>query len=185
MNRVALRFACSIRKLDEIYRKAVFTPDEVDREILLSFLVIKLHDQWNFRSRQIVLESFGKAEGTMTEYLRTHWSNRKPMDIGWEPDWHIPTNAIRAATLLGVPGVVRITNALGAVTVIEDIRWTRNAIAHNIPTSFSKYHSKITRRRSLGALMPYRLPTETNPASGRSFYEDWCDELYNAISIAI
>ncbi len=150
----------------------------------MSYIVIKLHDQWNYRSRQIVLQSYGHSETRMIEYLRNNWA-RRPMDIGWEPDWHIPSNAIRAARLLNVPDLIQIQDALGAVIYIEDIRWTRNAIVHNIPTSFTKYRNMALNKYLLSNMTPFNLPLERNPYTGNSIYEDWCSDLKNALRFAL
>ena len=183
MNKPALRFAQVIRKLDSVFREASALVDENRREQLLSYVVLKIHDQWNFRCRQIVFESFGRSEKQMSETLRGRWG-RSAMSTGWEPDWHIPDVAIRAARILNVPDFVSIQNALGAVTVIEDVRWTRNAIAHNIPVSFIKFRKMALSKYRIRNVMPYRLILEPNPVSGNTIYEDWCAELVGALQVA-
>jgi hypothetical protein len=148
-------------------------------------IVLKLHDQWNYRCRQIVQESFGRSEKMMLKILQAGWSTRRPMNSYWEPDWHIPSNAIRAATILNVPALNQITNAIGAVTYIDDIRWTRNAIAHNIPVSFRKYRTMALSNYHFRDLMPYELPIQLNFSTGQSIYEDWCEQLYIALKNAL
>jgi len=184
MNRPALRFAEVIERLDKLVQEASTAQDEKHKEILLSFVVVKLHDQWNFRSRQIVLESFGRSEEAMTETIRRNWGITV-RDKGFEPDWHIPSNTIKAACLLKVPDLTQIQDAIGSVIYIDDIRWTRNAIAHNIPTSFTKYRQMTLSKYQIQDVMPYRLPLETNAETGNSIYEDWCNELGNALRFAL
>jgi len=185
VNRPAVRFDAMLSRLDDLFHEASTTVELTKKEILLSYLVIKLHDQWNFRSRQVVQISYGKSQKKMIEFLRYHWSTRKRMNAGWEPDWHIPNNAIRAGRLLNIPNLSQVQNALGAVTYIDDIRWTRNAIVHNIPTSFSRFHSMTLRKYFLSNIKPSFLPLEMNPITGNSLYEDWCTDLRNALHIAL
>ena len=185
MNRPAVRFDAMLNRLDDLFLEASTTVELTRKEILLSYIVIKLHDQWNFRSRQIVQISYGKSQKKMIEFLRYHWSTRKHMNAGWEPDWHIPNNAIRAGRLLNIPNLSEVQSALGAVTYIDDVRWTRNAIVHNIPTSFSKFHSMTLSKYFLSNIKPSFLPLETNPSTGNSVYEDWCTDLRNALHVAL
>lgn len=184
MNPPALRFSVVLDRLDSIFLKASSTADMLEKELFLSYLIVKLHDQWNFRSRQIILRSFGRSEGIMMKQLRNIWG-RRAMDIGWEPDWHIPNNAIRAGRLLNVPDLVQIQNALGAVTYIDDIRWARNAIVHNIPTSFKKYKAMTLSKYRINNISPCFLPMELNPSTGNTIYEDWCLELKTALRFAL
>lgn len=104
------------------------------------------------------------------------------MNAGWEPDWHVPANAIRAARLLGVQRLSDIQNALGAVTKIEEVRRTRNAIVHNIPASFQKYRTIVRNNYGQINIPPYDILFQRNQATGRTIYEDWCDDLLQAIS---
>lgn len=119
----------------------------------------------------------------MLASLRESWATKK-MHSSWEPDWHIPANTIRAATLLNVPHIATIDAALGAVTFVDDLRWTRNAIVHNVPMAFSKYRAVALNRYALVNVPPHQFIAETNPISGRSLYEDWCEELSLALELA-
>lgn len=181
MNRAALRFEAVLRHLDGLFREASVTPDVSRKDLILSFIIIKLHDQWNFRCRQIIQQSYGKSQAKMTEILRMNWSLKKKMDKGWEPDWHIPGNALRAGRLLNIPNLARVQYALGSVTYIDDIRWTRNAIVHNIPISYEKIRVMSLSKYYIRDIAPSLLPLEINPASGNTIYQDWCDELRNAL----
>jgi hypothetical protein len=174
-----------LNRLDVLFREASATAELRKKEILLSYLVIKLHDQWNFRSRQIVQISYGKSEGAMVSFLRDNWSTRRRMSARWEPDWHMPNNTIRAGRLLHIPNLFRLQNALGAVTYIDDIRWTRNAIVHNIPSSFGQYYTMTLSKYYLTNIEPSFLPLETNPNTGNTIYEDWCTDLRTALYIAL
>jgi hypothetical protein len=170
--RAALRFEAVLRFLDGLFLEASATSDSVHKEVLLSYVVIKLHDQWNFRSRQIIHLSYGKSQAKMMNYLRRNWSPRKNMNKSWEPDWHIPGNTIRAGRLLNIPNLAKVQNALGAGIYVDDIRWTRNAIVHNIPLSYGKFRSMCLRRYFVRNISPSDLPLEINPVSGNTIYQD-------------
>jgi len=181
VNRAVLRFEAVLLYLDGLFREASATLDVSRKDLILSYIVMKLHDQWNFRSRQIIQQSYGKSQAKMIEILRMHWSPRKKMDKGWEPDWHIPGIAIRAGRLLNIPNLASVQYALGSVTYIDDIRWTRNAIVHNIPISYGKFRSMSLSKYYIRDIAPSLFPLEINPASGNTIYQDWCDELRNAL----
>ncbi len=181
MNRSAIRFKTVLNYLDNVFIKASHCTDQKEQEILCSFIIIRLHDQWNFRSRQVVLDNYSKSESCMINFLRSNWGRRQ-MDVGWEPDWHIPSNAIRAARLLDVKCFSDIQNALGSVTKIDEVRWTRNAIVHNVPTSFQKYRTIVRNNYGEVGIEPHKILFHRNPTTGKTIYEDWCQDLVNAIS---
>jgi len=184
MNRPALRFLAILKRLDNYFLHAINSTNSQEKEIYLSYITIKIHDQWNFRSKQVVLNNYGKSDREMTQELRTQWSPTKTMPATWELDWHIPSNAIRAGRILNIRNLNDVQNALGAATFIDDIRWTRNAIVHNISKSFSKYRHMILSKYRLQNIPPYQLITEINPATGNTIYQDWCDELFSVLSVS-
>lgn len=184
MNKPAKRFLDSIDQLDKVFREGINSTSERFKEIALSAVTVKLHDQWNFRSRQIILMHYGKSEGRMMKILRQNWA-RTPMQNRWEPDWHIPSNSIRAARLLSIPDIDMINDAFGAVTYVEDIRWARNAIVHNIPISFVKYRQMAVDKYRKTRVMPYQLIAEINPSTGNTIYQDWCEQLHAALNSAL
>jgi hypothetical protein len=185
MNHPTLRFMDTLERLDRVFVECNLLTDEKRKEILLSWLVVKLHDQWNYRTRQVVLTSFGQSERVMLEILRTKWSINKPMPNNWEPDWHMPQVAIRAATLLNVPDIGQIQYALGAVTIIDDLRCARNAIVHNIPAAYAKYRNMVLSKYGLRNIPPHLFSCATNPNTGNTLYEEWCDELTTALGNTI
>lgn len=186
MNRPARRFIDIIGQLDKVVQEASVVGDEKRKDILLSFVVVKLDDQWNFRSRQIVLLSYGRSEERMRECLQHKWTGtEKRLDQDWEPSWHVPSDTIKAARLLSVPDYVHIRDAIGSVTYVDDIRWTRNAVVHNVPATFDRYKHMALDRYQIANVMPCRLLLETNPATENTIYEDWCDELRDALQLAL
>jgi hypothetical protein len=186
MNKSALRFNQIIDKLDNIFREGNNSQFEFDREKAFSYVIIKLHDQWNFRLRQIVMIDSNLSEKKMMTLLRQNWTrNNKTMDNSWEPDWHIVTNTIRAGRLLNIPNLSNLQNSIGAVTYNDDIRWTRNAIVHNISASFRRYRIMTLNKYNLSNIMPYQLLNQINPVTGNTIYEDWSTELSIALQNAI
>lgn len=184
MNRPAQRFMEATERFDGLVQEASMAQDEERKEILLSFVVVKLHDQWNLQSCQIVLESYGGSEQEMREFLQHSWG-KKPQSKDWELAWHVPGQAIRAAQLLNVPNFVQIQNAIGSVTCADDLCWTRNAIVHSASTALGRYAGMALEKYLLRDVLPYRLPLETNVATGNSIYGDWCDELGDALRLAL
>lgn len=183
MNRSAFRFKAIVNRLDLLYRRGLKAYYPKYRELFLSCVIVKLHDQWNYRSRQIICDSYGDREAKMMHELRIKWTSKK-MRENWEPDWHVTTNSIRAASLLQLSNISQIQNALGAVTYVDDLRWTRNAIVHNIPMSFNKYREMALNKYQIINLPPHELITRVNPITNNTIYEDWCNEMIIALSSA-
>jgi hypothetical protein len=111
--------------------------------------------------------------------------SRKKMDKNWEPDWHIPNVSIRAAKILALPNYITLQNVFGAITCIDDIRWTRNAIVHNIPCSYQKYKEMALNKYRITNVEPAYLLQEVNPKTGNTIYQDWCTEIINVLNIAM
>jgi UDP-N-acetylmuramyl tripeptide synthase len=183
MNRSAIRFKVIVNRLDLLYRKGLKAHYPKYRELFLSCVIVKLHDQWNYRSRQIICDSYGDREAIMMRELRNKWTS-KNLRQDWEPDWHMTANSIRAASLLQLANKYQIQNALGAVTYIDDLRWTRNAIVHNIPNTFNKYRRMALNKYQITNMPPHELIAQVNPITNNSIYEDWCNEMIIALSSA-
>lgn len=184
MNRPAQRFMEAVERFDRLVQEASMTQDEEKKEILLSFVVFKLHDQWNFQSCQIVLESYGGSEQEMREFLQRNWG-KKPQGEDWEIAWHVPKDAIRAAQLLNVPDFVQIRDSIGSVTCADDLCWTRNAIVHSGPVALARYEEMALNKYLLRDVVPCGLLLETNARSGNLIYGEWCDELGGALRLAL
>ena len=170
----------------------------VEANWLISYSVIKLHDQWNARCREIVIKScqggYRTKRGTLLsrsvkenplDYLRNNWARTTVMGSNWEPDWHIPSNTIRAASLLNVQNLAEIQNALGAITVIDELRWTRNAMVHQLPHTFGQYRL-ISNNRSLSHITePANLAIHRDVTSQKLIIDIWEEELTIALNAAI
>jgi hypothetical protein len=185
MNKPTIRFMAAIKHMNKLFSYSALETDISKKEAVLSFITIKLHDQWNFRCRQLVLLGYGRTQTEMLKKLRKIWSSSKVMDNNWEPDWHIPSNSIRAAKLLSARNMVSIQNALGSITCIDDIRWTRNAIVHNIPNSYIKYKAMTQLKYGLKNIEPYNLILQYDHHINKTIYQYWCEEILNALKYAI
>lgn len=185
MNRPTIRFMNAIQRMDVLFRKALRSNNIAIKELFLSSIIVKLHDQWNYRCRQIICECYGGAEGKMLFKLQQAWTNGgRKMGASWEPDWHIPSVSLRAATLLNIRTVNNLQNAFGAVTYVDDLRWTRNAIVHNIPGTFRKYQDMALNKYQIKYISPYEIILQINPKTGNTIYEDWCNEMTISLSSA-
>jgi hypothetical protein len=184
MNGPALRFMEVTKRLDKLVQEALKMQDEERKEILLSFVLFRLLDEWGVQSCRIVLESYGGAEAAMRESLRHSWGT-KPQKEDWEPSWHVPEKAMRAAELLGVPDLDRIQGTIGSVIYADDLRCTRNAVVHSGPVALGRYEEMALDRYLLRNIVPYGMPLQTNYRTGKPIYEDWCDELQDALQLAL
>ncbi len=119
------------------------------------------------------------------DFLRERWALNKKMSRSWEPDWFIPQNAIRAATLLQVGNELQIANGLGASTSPERLRITRNVIAHSLPNTWQRFRQL---NNDLG-INPIKFPSDLvlsyNPSTTNRYLEDWIVEIELSVAIAI
>lgn len=199
-----LRFREDRRKLEVLIGRAIAlraTEPHVFRAIIEN-VIVTLHDCWSCRCRDIVLASaVGKyvtkngrqlsrvaalaGYGKPIEFLRHRWAHNKVMDRTWEPDWFIPQNAIRAAKLLGVANEAELTNGFGASTAPQQLRLTRNLIAHSLPNTWQRFRDLSA---SLG-VAPLRVPAELavsfDTGKGMRFVHVWLDELEVSLDLAI
>jgi len=154
--RISGRFdqACAFIDRRIAYALKLDASDSIIATSIISFCVIKLHDQWNARCRELIIKSAMGNYRTLTgtilskstaiyplQELRNRWSSRRTMDISWEPDWHVPAVSERAARLLNISNYNTVSNAISALTIIDELRWTRNAIAHELPRTYRMFRS--------------------------------------------
>ena len=165
-------------------------------ETYLSHAIVALHDAWAFRCRAIVLRSAVGGARTVSgrtlprahvrplECLRCGWGRRR-MPRTWEPDWYIPAVAIRAATILGIANVNQITNGLGASTVAEEVRITRNVVAHSLPATWRRLRQLQLDLGHTGRETPADFAVLRYPAVGLRHIERWIAELRACIRVAV
>ncbi|OGP76868.1 MAG: hypothetical protein A2W09_03815 [Deltaproteobacteria bacterium RBG_16_50_11] len=125
-----------------------------------------------------------RSEDPVT-WLRNNWTAKKRMSANWEPDWHVPGQAIRAAQLLRVENFTTIFNALSAITITDQLRYTRNAVTHALPATYKMY-----RQTAIGL----GYPRNTRPvdfvyfrlgSTGPMLIDHWISELTLCLSAAI
>lgn len=128
--------------------------DALDREAtyLVERVLIQLQLEWEHFVRNVILDSAtGKFEYSsrpvvsslpvrlgsreqVSHYLLTLYRNRK-----FEPDWYLPSDAIDAASKLGLSNYANLSAQLGiSPWKIDDLRHVRNFIAHRSKRSALK-----------------------------------------------
>jgi len=165
---------------------------------IVSMCVVKLHDQWNARCRELILKSAMGRYRTLSgmvlkravrenpiQKLRHCWSTKRPMDSSWEPDWHMPGVSARAASLLGIQNCMTVTNAVSAITTIEELRWTRNAVAHELPRSYTMFRRLRARRVVAGNDSPADYAVRRVEGTSDLIIDVWMSELKLALKAAI
>lgn len=198
--KVAAGFERACDRIDSRVTFALALPPEqvLVKRFIVSMCVVKLHDQWNVRCREIILKSAIGRHRTLSgvslhrvvrdhpiERLRRCWSNKKPMDSSWEPDWHMPAVSARAASLLKIQNETTVTNAITAITTIEELRWTRNAIAHELPRSYEMFRKIMSNRVVSGKCCPADFAVRRLENSTDLVIDAWIKELKLALRAAI
>jgi hypothetical protein len=107
------------------------------------------------------------------------------MSATWEPQWYIPAAAIRAAGLLGVANLVQITNGLGASTAAEEVRITRNVVAHSLPATWSRLHQLEQSLGHTGRESPSDFAVLRFQRIGARHIEKWIAELRACLRVAV
>ncbi len=165
-------------------------------EAYLAHAIIALHDAWAFRCRAIVLRSALGGARTVSgrvlprvharplEWLRNHWG-RKAMSANWEPDWFIPATAIRAASILGVGNVNQITIGLGTLTSAEEVRITRNVVAHSLPATWKRLCNMERALGHTGRESPSEFAVSRYQRVGARYIEKWISELKICLHTAV
>lgn len=162
--------------------------------------VLRLHDAWALRCRAIVLLSARGGVVTRTgrmlpasavlgrkfhpvTWLRRNWTSRQ-MDSQWEPDWHMPDQALRAARLLGVANLSTLMDGFGAATCLEDLRGTRNVIAHSLPATWVRLRTLERKLGLTGRETPAEFAISRSLGVGPRYVELWAGDLMASIRAA-
>jgi hypothetical protein len=181
---------------------ALRATEKATAEALVERVVIGLQDSFAFAARNIVLSSAVGNNVTRTgrriaraaalsgfagpmDFLRHNWAHNKKMSQSWEPDWFMPDNAIRAATLLHVTNEAEITNGLGASITPERLRVTRNVIVHSLPNTWQRYRDLNSQLGFNPLKFPSDFVLSYNPSTKNRYIYDWMDEIELSIAIAI
>jgi hypothetical protein len=198
--RITGRFEQACLSLDQkvAYALTIYPLNPVIAKSIIAFCIIKLHDQWNTRCRELILKSaLGNCKtlsGTTlprsvtdnpVQKLRNVWSRNKPMDASWEPDWHVPAVSVRAADLLGIANYQTVANAISAVTVVDSLRRTRNVIAHELPRTYQMFRNIQSGWFNPPSYCPTDYAIQRIPGTADLIIEGWMNELKLALRAAI
>lgn len=186
-------FDRSLTRLAHLIRIAA-RPRTVDRtrEALAEYALLRLHDVWAFRCRQIVLRSavggfvtrgghtISRAanlpSGTAPlDWLRRSWANQKTMKLSWEPDWFLPDNCIRAARLLGTANLASISGGIGASQAAIEVRTIRNLIAHSLPNTWTRYRGLTMPLH--GVVCPNQVILAVDVITGKNQFSRWASDF--------
>jgi hypothetical protein len=198
--KISTRFeqACSAIDRRIVYALKLDPTDNLITNSVIAFCVVKLHDQWNARCRELIIRSArGNCEtltGTVLprstrinpiQQLRNTWSKKSTMSTAWEPDWHVPEVSIRAAGLLGIANYEAVTNAFAAITIMEEMRWTRNAIAHELPRTYQQFRHNQALRFAISDYCPAEYAVQRIPETADMIIDIWMNEMMLALRAAI
>jgi len=197
--RIAGRFEQACLALDHKMAHAltIYPSNPIIAKSIIAFCVIKLHDQWNARCRELIVRSALGNCRTLSgvvlprsvpvnplQILRNVWSIHGVMASSWEPDWHVPSVSVRAAGLLGIANYHTVTNAISAVTIVENLRWTRNAVAHELPRTYKMFRSIQAFWFNPPSYCPSDYAIQRVPGTTDLIIDKWMDELKLALKAA-
>lgn len=198
--KISVRFEHTCSGIDQqlTYALKMHSSNIVISRSIIAFCVIKLHDQWNARCRELILKSAlgncstlsgrmlpGSTSINPLQQLRNTWSPRKAMDVSWEPEWHVPAVSERAARLLNIANYSTVANAISAITVIEDLRWTRNSMVHELPRTYRMFRVAQLMRFNPAKYCPSDYAVQRIPGTINLIIDGWMDELKLALRAAI
>jgi len=192
LNHVLRRFESCCTKVEALINEAIAVQNTNQRAFSTysAQVVIKLHDFWTTHCRQLVIYSCRGGCSTLTgvvlsrspvlhscadpiEWLRRNWSGSGRMGRSWEPDWHVPSQCLRAAELLRIANYGTVFNALSAVLVTDQLRFTRNAIVHSLPVTYSRFREMEVQLGFSGKIHPLEFIYYRNSGSGNMLVDDW------------
>lgn len=203
--REVFRFGCKYEHAMQCVTYALSQRDDAPilYDSTVASAVVVLQDAWAVACRAIVLNS---AEGEAftrkghrllrspilsrdkrpMDELRKKWRNDKEMPKSWEPNWHIPKDAIRAADLLQVVNCSTIVGGLGAAIHVDKLRCVRNVIAHSFPDTWKKL-------KALQRQMGYRTPLSPSDfvlsrgshGTGLRLLDQWYQDMEYALNASV
>jgi len=167
-----------------------------------AYAIIRLHDLWASHCRQLVIYSCNAGFMTLSgirlpraaslstksnpvEWLRHNWSSTRKMDRSWEPDWHIPDQCLRAAKLLRIGNYNTVFNALSAITIIDQIRLTRNAIVHSHRFTYSRFRTLSSFLGLPRNISPVEIIYNRKNGTGPLLFDYWISELRLCLAAAV
>ena len=157
-----------------------------------AFLVVRLQHLWGEFCRELVVRSATGGCATRTGlYLLPAPSVKRVSDIpgviarhtreqfsGSRTHWEDPQFAIRHARRLQVANFNRISQGLGAVTILDQLKDVRNFIVHPNGNTGPRY-LQTTRMLGFRGMPPTQLINQRSPG-GATIFETWVSELEGA-----
>jgi hypothetical protein len=107
------------------------------------------------------------------------------MSPTWEPDWYIPAVAIRAAGILAVANLNEIMNGLGASTAADEVRITRNVVAHSLPATWKRLRALEQNCGHTGREAPAEFVALRYRRIGARHIDKWIAELRICLRTAV
>lgn len=196
--RIRLAFESDAEQIAAAVRMGLAQTDPIDQRSQIEWAIVRLHDAWAFRCRQLV--KWSAVGGSLTRSgvvlaratnlqsresfiaaVRRHWTPNKVMGKQWEPKWYDPGEATRVCSLLGVQNSNEISMGLGASAFCDEVRIVRNAVVHSLGNTWGKY-------RTLKAPQPLLDPPHTYAtafsSTMRSRINDWISDFRDALTVA-
>lgn len=193
------RFSAEAHSLARLVTRVLSgTLSAAEREAVVEHAIIRLHDCWSNRVRQlIVLSAIGghisrsgrrlprvtrlPARRSPVHQIRHIWTG-KIMSDSWEPKWYAPADATRCAQLLGVANLVEIAGGLGASLRADELRTVRNLVAHRVPHAWQRF------RKATSSMPPncnaIDFVTSIDTATGLPVMSTWVLDLTSALHAA-
>lgn len=164
------------------------------------YVVMRLLDAWSRFCRQLVLVS---ARGKVVTASGLRVSRSPVVGPGqlaldalravtpgaggqrlWEPRWHMPRNAVKAAGLLQIANLSAVSAGLGLSQTIqgisvgspEDLRNCRNYLAHRSRLANDDLMD-LRRRLQVAPDTPADQLSGTRVQGGATLFETWCADL--------
>ncbi len=158
------------------------------------FSIIELQNTWNHICKNIIIDSYKygiilldsalinlvSSSTDPFSLLQTNWS-RKPKPNDWEPNWYTPTEAIKACSILHINNESQIIAGLGALTVSDDIRISRNLLAHDLEKMHIEFKQMSLSKYRISCNKVDELISNYYPGTYITILDYWINEYRNVL----
>ena len=198
--KIVRRFEDQLLKINYIVKcRRVNTNFRHDAAI--SNCIVHLQNIWSLTCRNIIISSskgnvvdikgnlIQKSQAIVNninplEFLRNSWF-RKPRQPDWEPDWYKTSESLKAAQLLNISNNNQVTFGLSAITILDQIRITRNFICHELPILREKYNNMCMSTIFRDHVSVFDFITSFLPSTTYRVFDIWVEQLTKALYIMI
>jgi hypothetical protein len=97
----------------------------------------------------------------------------------------MPDASERAARLLSISNYNTVKNAFSSVTIVEELRWTRNCVVHELPETCKKLRGFLYGRFAAPLPCPPDYVLQKIPGTANLIIDTWMDELGLALRAAV